>query len=109
MSLLSISQLAADPTFTARVNSCTIQQAEIFVNSALPAYVALAQDIMRGGPISQGAFLRLVPAAPGLADQADTGDGTIDQANISDAEILAAVQALWPTVAALYWDNTGAK
>ena len=37
----------------------------------------------------------------------DQGDGTVDSSQITDGDILSAVQAEWPTVAALFYDTDG--
>jgi hypothetical protein len=106
MSYQAQDQLTFDLTFTGRVRSCTVQQADIFVNDARPDFVALAHDIMRGDGEKTNAFTRLAAAAPGLADKATTEDG-IDQSLITDDDLLSTVQANWQVVAGLYYAEDG--
>jgi hypothetical protein len=84
-----------------------VQQAEIFKDDARPAWVAVAEGVMRddGGLVLT--FVRLNAAGPGIADKADNGDGTVDQAKITDADLLSLTQAQWPTVAGLYFTEDG--
>ena len=99
MSYLSQTDLSQDPEFQARVRGCSVQQATIFKDDARPDYVALAGAIMRQeDPVLT--FFVLTAAAPGMADKGDEG-------TISDGDILAAVQAEWPTVAGLYYSSDG--
>lgn len=107
MSYEAQSLLTANPTFQGRVNSATIEQADRFKDDTRPDIVALAAAIARDDPGPGAAMIRLAAAGPGIADRVDNGDGTIDQAKVADADILALVQANWPTVAALYFETDG--
>ena len=107
MSYLSQSLLEQDIAFQARTRSAVTQQSLIFRDDGRPDISATAEDLLRdaGGPTL--AFRRLVAAAPGFAATVDTGDGTVDSSRISDEDILAAVQADFPTVASLFYDVDG--
>jgi hypothetical protein len=107
MSYRTEDQLTGDVIFGGRVRSCATVESNTFKDDNQKDVQALAFDVLRGNAEVLLAFNRFVAAAPGLADQADNGDGTIDQAKVSDGDILAAVQAVYPSVAALYYDNTG--
>jgi len=95
VSYQSQSQLEADPDFRSRARAAAILQ-------ATSSQDAIADAILRdeGGPIN--AITRLDAAGPGIADKVDNGDGTIDQAKVTDADLLSLTQANWPTVAGLY-------
>ena len=67
--------------------------------------MAVADACLAGNGEIYNAFVRIAAAGPGFA--AAAGDPP-DQAAIADADILASVQAAWPTVAGLYFDETGA-
>ena len=84
-----------------------MQQAAVFKDDARPAFVALADAILRGEGGPGATLLRLDAAGPGIADKADNGDGTISQENVTDDDLLSLTQANWPTVAGLYYDETG--
>jgi hypothetical protein len=107
VSYLAIDQLTNDIIFAGRVRACTVDQADVFHNDARPDFVALANDVLKGGGETALTFTRLCAAAPGLADQADLGDGTIDQSLVSDADLLSVVQGQWQVVAGLYFDPDG--
>jgi hypothetical protein len=100
--------LTYDNDFNSRQRAALTGQATIYKDDARPDFVALAGAVLTSEPT--GVFItfqQLLGAAPGFADEADSGDGTIDSSKIADEEILSAVQAGWPTVAGLYFDNTG--
>lgn len=107
-------RLANASDFNPRVTMCCVEQSEVYLNDGRAQFVSLAKALLKAdGPI-QYAFIRICAAGPGLAAKADTGESNelgqpiIDQSQISDEDILAAVQADFPTVAALYFDDTGA-
>ena len=104
MSFSAIDQLTNDVLFNGRVRACTVQQSETFQNSQLPQIVAAAKASLRGQADPALTLARMAAAGPGMAD--DAGD-PVDQTKISDADILASVQANFPTVAALYYDEDG--
>lgn len=105
MSYSAIDQLFNDVLFAGRVRACCVEQAETFKDAARADFVALANDVLRGGGSTTTTFTRITAAAPGIADQA--GD-PIDQTKVVDAVILSTVQANWPVVAALFYDESGA-
>jgi hypothetical protein len=106
MSYHAQDQLTFDLTFTGRVRSCSVQQADIFKADARPDFVALANDVLGGDGEKTNTFTRLAAAAPGLADKATTEDG-VDQSLITDEDVLSTVQANWQVVAALYYATDG--
>jgi hypothetical protein len=107
MSYQAQAQLTQDGEFQGRVYAVGVQQADVFRNDARPAYVALATAMM-GGDVEIGlTFVRMEAAGPGIADKVDNGDGTITQANVTDADLLSLTQAVWPTVANLYFNEDG--
>lgn len=120
MSYLEIDQLTNDITFQGRVRACTVQEAHQFRNDQRPQWVALALDLLRGGGGTTLMFVRLMAAFPGFvtdlpSEPAESDDTTpappgpprFDQSRIADAAILAQVQALWETVAELFFDEEG--
>jgi hypothetical protein len=107
MSYESQAALAQDPAFQSRVRASLVEQSNVFLNDARPSFVSLAEALLRGDhPLITPSFLSMVAAAPGLADEVDTPDG-IDSSKVTDAQILSAVQALYPTQANLWFDDTG--
>jgi hypothetical protein len=101
--------LTYDDPFVSRGRAALTNQAAIFKDDARADMAALADAVMRSEPPALfPTWQSLIAAAPGFADAVDTGGGGIDSTVIDDEQILAAVQALWPTVAALYFDDTGA-
>src|SRR6478672_10090835 len=104
MTYLAQDQLTYDPTFGGRVRSSVTEQSLVFQNDARPDFVALANSCLLGESEPLLTFNRLIAAAPGLAAQADTGEGTVDQSRIGDPDILSAVQADFPTVVSLFYN-----
>ena len=80
----------------------------IFLDDTRADIKALAEALLRGDPEPTLTFTRMLAGAPGFAQTVDNGDGTISSDKIADDEILSAVQAEWPTVAALFYDSEGA-
>jgi hypothetical protein len=99
--------LATDPDFQARVKACTTAQANVFKDDDRPDIAGLAHAMLRNDIAPLTTFWNLIAAAPGFGDSVDSGDGTIDQSAVTDPDLLAAVQAAWPTVADLYYSDTG--
>jgi hypothetical protein len=108
MSYLSQAQLSDDDVFRRRSRAAAQQQADIYLNDARPNFIALSQAVLRdeAGPVSS--FTRLNAAGPDIAEKVDNGDGTIDQAKVTDEDLLSLTQANWPVVAGLYYDASGA-
>ena len=104
MTYRAIDQLTNDALFNGRVRACTVQQAEVFQNDERPQMKAAADAALRGQADPALSLARMAAAGPGMADTA--GDPP-DQANIPDDDILASVQANFPTVAALFYTEDG--
>lgn len=107
MSYQSQATLEADYWFQQRTRAVTIEQAEVYKNDARPSFVATADAVLREEGGIGLSFVRLGAAAPGIADKADNGDGTVDQAKVTDDDLLSLTQANWQVVAALYFDEEG--
>lgn len=106
--------LANGSDFNPRVAMCCVEQSEIFINDARAQFISLSKALLKNDGDIQYAFVRICAAGPGMAAKADTGQMNdtgqpiIDQTQITDEDILSSVQANFPTVAALYFDDTGA-
>ena len=101
--------LTYDDPFVSRCRACLTEQSDNFMNDTRGDIAALGRAMLTGSnPSAQVTFQTMLATAPGFADMADNGDGTVDSTKIGDPDILAAVQAGYPTVAALYYDPTGA-
>jgi hypothetical protein len=107
MSYKAIDQLTMDVWFQARTRACCTQEAQNFRNDARPNFVALADDLLRGGGATTLTFVRLGAASPGVAESATDADGNIDSSKVTDEEILAFVQPAWELVSLLFWDKDG--
>lgn len=107
MSYQSQAQLNDDIMFQARNRSAAQQQATIFINDARPEFVSLAKSLLRAEAEQTLAFARYAAAGPGMADKVDVGDGTVDQTQVTDADLLSLTQANWPTIASLYYNTDG--
>jgi hypothetical protein len=107
MSYLSIAQLTNDPTFSSRSLACATQQAETYKDDQRPDFVAVAESVLRGESMCANALNRLSAAGPGIGDKADNGDGTIDQSNVTDADLLSLTQANWQVAASLFFASDG--
>jgi hypothetical protein len=107
MSYQSQAQLEADNAFQQRSRAAAIQQADIFINDQRPDFVAVSKGVLRADASLIIAFNTQAAAGPGIADKVDNGDGTIDQAKVTDADMLSLTQASWPTVAGLFFDADG--
>ena len=109
MSYLTYTLLTEDVNFGRRSRSCITQQANIYLNDGRADFVALSKSLLRGDSINQlVTLLNGICAGPGFDTEIDNGDGTIDSSKITDNEILSQCQSIYPTVAALYYDDTGA-
>jgi len=97
VSYLAQSQLTNDLDFQSRSSSAAVEQAAQPQNAG-----SVADRVKRGDAEVTATFARLAAAGPGIADKADNGDGTIDQAKVTDADLLSLTQANWPVVVALY-------
>jgi hypothetical protein len=105
MSYEQIDRLTNNITFQGRVRACCTQEAESFRSDGRPDIAALATEVLRtGGPVFN--FVRIIAASPGAAPVPAKGD-ELDQSVVTDALILGQVQAQWPVVASLFWDDEG--
>ena len=94
MTYQSIYELGSDPGFRNRLTAGMTNEASTKVNDSL------ADQALRNPDVTATWFMPYISNAPGFADQYATGG----QEAIDDAELLAALQASWPKVAALYSD-----
>ena len=95
MSYDTQAKLAQDPVFQSRVKACCTQQGYATEDE-------LGSAILRGDPGTLNAFYNVAASSPGFSESVDVGDGTIDQSQVTDAELLSTVQASWATIAGLY-------
>jgi hypothetical protein len=107
MSYQTQAQLEADYWFQQRNRAAGIQQAETYKDDARPNFVAMAGAVLRDEAGPGPTLNRMAAGGPGIADKVDKGDGTIDQALVTDADILSLTQANWPTVASLFFNDDG--
>ena len=108
MSYLSQWRLTYDDEFVSRCRAAIGGQAEIFKDDERGDIAALATSVLVAGNVQEtNTFVAMLAAAPGFAVKVDQGDGTVNSSLIADADILAAVQAEWPTVAALFYGADG--
>lgn len=94
---IGIATLRQDSPFQNRVNVASFEQANVYKDSALPHFVAMAEDVLKSG-ISATLFYA-VCNAPGFGDKA------VDSTTITDADILSAIQASWQPVAELLYPD----
>lgn len=104
---LAQSQLEQDPTFQLRIRAVNTEQSQIFIDDGRPDIAACAKAVLRDDSGPGATLLRLAAAGPGIADKVSTGDGTIDQSLVTDADLLALTQANFPHTAALYFNTDG--
>lgn len=109
MSYMSQTRLASDTDFISRCAAVLIEQSLIFKDDGRPDIAALAYALLRGDTTGayRRVFVAVLAAAPGFAADAELPNGGVDASEISDAELLAATQAAYPTVAALFFLSTG--
>lgn len=107
MSYQAQAQLTDDVWFNARNRSVAVQQAGSFQADQRPGFKAVANECLRGNGEIFLAFTRMAAGGPGIADRADNGDGTIDQGQVADADLLSLTQANWQVVAGLFFDEDG--
>lgn len=107
MSYITQSQLGQDEDFKARSTSAAVEQATVFRNDGRPHFVSLSNVILKGSYEHILAFVRFNAVGPGMDDQVDNGDGTIDQSQVTDGDLLALTQANFPVIAELYFNEDG--
>lgn len=91
MSYADTAELVANPDYVKRVNAAATEQALIFVNDDRPEFKAPATEVILS-IYNAAPFHSLVAAQPGM-NEAST-----------DADILAALQAVWPQYGAALID-----
>lgn len=106
---MSQTRLAGDSDFIARSEAVLVEQSLILKDSTSPDVAALAFALLRADSAGQyrRVFITILAAAPGFAAAAETPSGGVDASAISDGDLLAATQAEYPTVAALFFLPTG--
>ena len=94
MSYQSSADLAVDAVFQQRMTSCLIEQATTYKDDPKADFVQLSDTILRSpyGVLSQ--FCQQAATQPAFNEAQSEVD-------ITDAQILSVVQALYPTIAAL--------
>lgn len=111
MSYQTQTQLTNDAGFLDRTHASLTEQSLIFINDARADFIALANVLLTGALVNGvspiASFTRILAGAPGFAETVDNGDGTIDSTRVTDDDIRAAVQAQYPTVAALFYNSDG--
>lgn len=100
-------QLTIDVDYQARTVACCHQQALTFKDDQRLSWKATADAILHGDGNVENAFVRLGAGGPGISDKVDNGDGTINSDNITDADLLSLVQANWPTVSDVFFNEDG--
>jgi hypothetical protein len=75
-----------DQIFKARLSMCVSEQAKLYIDDPDPAYNLLANQAIGSYMSVTDQMLPLVATQPGITSES------------SDADILSAVQFLWPTV-----------
>lgn len=93
--------LRTDVSLQGRASACVFEQALIFKDDGRPDIAALAQRHLADPAGVLAIWVPYIAATPGFADHAD------DTSQITDADLLAAVQALWPTVADAFYHDDG--
>ena len=91
MSYQDQADLATDPQFIRRLTSCATEEAKGRADN-------LAALVLRDPNAGVGCFLPFISTAPGFGDMFAAGGSE----SIGDGDILAAVQANWSAVSALY-------
>jgi hypothetical protein len=108
MTYLNQWHLTFNNDFVSRCRAALTNQASVFKDDGRTDVAALAEAILMGSPTAVFiTWQNLLAASPDFVEIATNPDGTIDSSNIDDANILAAIQAQWPTVADLYFNSDG--
>jgi hypothetical protein len=95
MSYTSQSALRANMSFQERVTSCVNEQALTFRNDARPEFSYLSEWVIRtGGAGAASVFVPNIAGGPGFGD--------VEEKDITDGDILAATQAIWPVIGVNY-------
>lgn len=81
-------KLSTDREFTTRLEACLVAESRTKLDDPV------AQGILRSPMAGTAAFTPFISSAPGFADKFEANG----QASITDADLLAAVQAAWQPV-----------
>ena len=101
MSYEQISRLVLDEPLAQRVQACVWEQASIFIDDGRGDIAAFANQTLRS-PISiKSMWMPVIANSPGFAEKVD------DTTQITDGDLLASVQANWPRLAKLYYNDDG--
>lgn len=101
MSYQNQAALKSDEAFRDRVGACCVEQALVFKDDGRKDIAQLADTIIAEPSNAQGVF-NLVCVAPNFRD-------VTDSTTVQDADILAAVQASWPTYAGVLYPQPPAE
>jgi hypothetical protein len=107
MSYLSQAMLTEDVDFGRRVRSVLTEQSDTYINDTRLDIHNFAVDLLKNAAQQTQTFLQTIAAGPGIADKVDTGNGTIDSTQVTDADLLALVQAQYPANATLFYKADG--
>ncbi len=92
MAYANSAALRGDAAFFGRLDACCCEQALTYKDDGRADIAALAEDVLVKG--ASGLFPPFICSQPGFGEVTDSAD-------ITDGQILAAVQAVWPEVAAM--------
>jgi hypothetical protein len=106
MTLQAQWNLTYDDHFRSRSRACITNQAAVFGAGDIPVEVALAQDLLLEDAQKISTFLTLLAGYQDFDVLVDNGDGTVDSTKLTDEQILEAVDALFPTVADLFYGGS---
>jgi hypothetical protein len=107
MSYLTQSLLAQDQEFIGRSTSVATEQSAIYVNDARPDFIALSEAVLKGSHSHIQAFVRFNSVGSGVGNKVDNGDGSIDQSQVTDGDLLSLTQNNFPIIANLYFNDDG--
>jgi len=107
MSYQSQQQLMNNTEYQQRVTACVYEQAMVFKDDGRADIAGLAHGHLKGNLTYAMVIWQAGGAAPGWATKVDKGDGTIDQALVTDGDIQAFVQGNWQVFADLFFNTDG--
>lgn len=93
--------LRTDSSLQSRTSVSVFEQATVYTNDGRPDIAALADRHLRDAAGVLMIWMPFIAAAPGFADR------TEDTSQITDGDLLAAVQGMWPKVASVYYAPDG--
>lgn len=101
MSYEQQTRLRSDGSLQARTSAVVFEQALIFKDDGRLDMAALAKRHLADASEVLTIWMPYMAATPGFADHA------LDTSQITDADLLAATQAHWPTVASVFYNDDG--